>query len=164
MLRLLYALCHWHGLAKLRLHTEETLDIFERVTKDLGNRIRDFASDTCSSFATKELAREAEARRRCQGQQNLGKSSRQLQGATPHQYGQQLKGLNLQTYKLHALADYPLQIRMYGTTDLYSTQSVRLVFVHVVRSLFFYLCRENSSTVPAKFDSPGLVTRRTYPS
>ena len=137
MLRLLYALCHWHGLTKLRLHTEETLDIFERVTKNLGNRIRDFALDTCPSFVTKKLAREAEAQRRCQGQQNLSKSSRQLQGATPHQYGQQLKGLNLQTYKLHALADYPSQIRMYRTTDLYSTQSVRLVFVHVVRSLFF---------------------------
>jgi len=61
VLRLLYALCHWHGLAKLRLHTEETLDIFESMTKDLGNHIHNFASDTCPSFVTKELPREAEA-------------------------------------------------------------------------------------------------------
>ena len=62
LLRLLYALCHWHGLAKLHLHTDETLGIFERVTKDLGSHICSFTSDTCPSFATKELPREAEAR------------------------------------------------------------------------------------------------------
>ena len=155
-------LCHWHGLAKLRLHTDETLDIFERVTKDLGSHIRSFASDTCPSFTTKELPREAEARRRRQGQQSSGKSG-QPQGATSHRHGQQLKGLNLQTYKLHALADYPSQIRMYGTTDSYSTQTVCLAIVHVIRNSFS-TCRENLSTARAKFDSPGLVTRRMYPS
>jgi len=34
--------------------------------------------------------------------------------------------LNLQTYKLHALGDYAAHIRMYGTTDSYSTQVVSL--------------------------------------
>ena len=120
VLHLLFVLCHWHGLAKLRLHTDETLDVFERVTKDLCNRIRSFASDTCPSFTTMELSREAEARQRRQGEQNRRKSS------TTH--GQRPKGFNLQTYKLHALADYPSQIRMYGTTDSYSTQVVRLTF------------------------------------
>ena len=118
MLCLLFVLCHWHGLAKLRLHTDETLNIFEQVTKDLCNRIRSFASDICPSFATMELPRETEARRRRQGERNTSKS-----GAIR---GQQSKGFNLQTYKLHALADYPSQIRMYGTTDSYSTQAVRL--------------------------------------
>ena len=61
ILRLLFLLCHWHGLAKLRLHTDETLNIFEKVTRDLGDCIRSFASDTCPHFTTKELAREAEA-------------------------------------------------------------------------------------------------------
>ena len=76
MLRLLFVLCHWHELAKLRLHTDTTLNIFETVTIDLGNLIRTFASDTCSCFATKELPREAEARRRRgHGQQDMGKSS-----------------------------------------------------------------------------------------
>ena len=118
MLRLLFLLCHWHGLAKLRLHTDETLDIFEQVTKDLCNRIRSFALDTCPSFATVELPRETEARRWRQDKQNASQSS-----TTP---GRQSKGFNLQTYKLHALADYSSQIRMYGTTDSYSTQAVRL--------------------------------------
>jgi len=119
VLRLLFVLCHWHGLAKLRLHTDETLDTFEQVTKDLCNHIRGFASDTCPSFATMELPRETEARRRRQGKQNASKS-------TTATREQQSKGFNLQTYKLHALVDYPSQIRMYGTTDSYSTQVVHL--------------------------------------
>ena len=120
-------LCHWHGLAKLRLHTDTTLNIFEAVTVDLGNSIRMFASDTCASFAMKELPREAEARRR-RGQQDTGRSSRPQDTTSNVGHGQRPKGLNLQTYKLHALADYPSQIKMYGTTDSYSTQSVRLTF------------------------------------
>ena len=128
MLRLLFVLCHWHGLAKLRLHTDETLKIFEQVTKDLGNRIRGFASDTCSCFATKELPREAQARRRRQGQQNPSRSGQSQDVASHAKYGQRPKGLNLQTYKLHALADYPSQIRIFGTTDSYSTQAVRPAF------------------------------------
>ena len=126
VLRLLFILCHWHALTKLHMHTDETLDIFEAVTKDLGDHIRSFVSDTCPHFATKELSREAEARRRCRGHQNPSNSNRS-NVATPHGHGRQPKGLNLQTYKLHALADYPSQIRMYGTTDSYSTQSVSIV-------------------------------------
>ena len=125
VLRLLFILCHWHALAKLHMHTDETLAIFEGVTKDLGDHIRNFVSDTCPHFATKELLCEAEARRR-RGHQKLSDSNRS-NVTTQHRYGQQPKGLNLQTYKLHALVDYPSQVRMYGTTDLYSTQSVSLV-------------------------------------
>jgi hypothetical protein len=36
------------------------------------------------------------------------------------------KRLNLSTYKFHALADYVPTIRMFGTTDSYSTQTVGL--------------------------------------
>lgn len=123
VIRLLFVLCHWHGLAKLRLHTDETLHIFEHVTASLGDHLRKFVVDTCPGFAAKELPRETEARRRRQAQQTQGKS-KQPQGAT-RAHTRQPKTLNLQTYKLHALADYPSQIRLYGTTDSYSTQSVR---------------------------------------
>jgi hypothetical protein len=75
VLHLLFVLSHWHGLAKLCLHTDKTLDIFERVMKDLGNRIHSFVSDTCPRFGTKELPHEAEAQRRHQGQQNLSRSN-----------------------------------------------------------------------------------------
>lgn len=119
--KLLFVLCHWHGLAKLRLHTDETLQIFERVTADLANYLRSFVSDTCPSFQTKELRREADARKRRQERQNSGVAGGSLsQGSS----ARRPKGLNLQTYKLHSLADYPAHIRAFGTTDSYSTQTV----------------------------------------
>ena len=75
LLHLLFVLCHWHGLAKLCLHMDEMLDIFEKAMKDLGSRVHSFVADLCPHFATKELPREAEARQRRQGQQGLSKSS-----------------------------------------------------------------------------------------
>jgi hypothetical protein len=48
------------------------------------------------------------------------------------------KALNLQTYKFHALGDYVQSIRLFGTTDSYSTQLVcaSRIFVHAAgRSL-----------------------------
>ncbi|KAJ3768539.1 hypothetical protein FB446DRAFT_608422, partial [Lentinula raphanica] len=37
------------------------------------------------------------------------------------------KLFNLNTYKFHALGDYPWTIRTFGTTDSYSTQLVRVI-------------------------------------
>lgn len=128
MLHLLFVLSHWHGLAKLRLYTDETLRILEMVTKEIGDCIRSFVSNTCPSFETRELPREAEARRRRRAQQGTKGKSVHSQVAS-HPQTRQSKVLNLQTYKLHALADYPAQIRMHGTTDSYSTQAVSSLFL-----------------------------------
>ena len=113
--KLLFLLAHWHGLAKLRLHTDETLEVLEEVSGKLGRHLRLFANETCSAFSTQELRREAESRRRRQARE--GENETQTQNRRP-------KLFNLRTYKLHALGDYPAQIRMYGTTDSYSTQLV----------------------------------------
>jgi len=124
-MKLLFLLCHWHGLAKLRMHTEDTLRLMESETVELGNHLRTFTSETCATFSTKELHREAEARTRHQARETLLK-----QGVLSHQQNntyastRKAKTLNLQTYKLHALGDYVEQIQTYGTTDSYSTQSV----------------------------------------
>lgn len=123
VLHLLFTLCHWHGLAKLRLYTDETLHILEMVTKDLGDSVRSFALTTCLSFATKELPRKATAWLRWQMQQNQARSTVSHSIPTSTQ-AQQPRVLNLQTYKLHSLADYPVQIRIYSTMDSYSTQAV----------------------------------------
>lgn len=64
ILRLLFTCAHWHGLAKLRMHTDQTLDIFDNVTLLIGADFRAFADKTCPAFETKELAREAAARQR----------------------------------------------------------------------------------------------------
>ncbi|KIJ64394.1 hypothetical protein HYDPIDRAFT_90003, partial [Hydnomerulius pinastri MD-312] len=124
---LLFLLCHWHGLAKLRMHTDDTLTLMESVTIKLGEHLRMFTNETCAAFSTKELRREAEARTRREGREALlkrGSSS----VAPPNQPSvaqaatRKPKTLNLQTYKLHALGDYTEQIRIFGTTDSYSTQ------------------------------------------
>ena len=137
---LLFSLSHWHGLAKLRMHTDETLGLMESITVMLGNHLCTFTNETCSTFSTKELHHEAEARTRRQGCETLRKlgnpSSRQSDAQVP---SRKTKTLNLQTYKLHALGDYPEQIRAYGTTDSYSTQSVSHPGLLVHSSLLFSL-------------------------
>jgi hypothetical protein len=38
--------------------------------------------------------------------------------------GRRLRTFNMSTYKIHALGDYPRAIRMFGTTDGFTTQVV----------------------------------------
>jgi len=61
--------------------------------------------------------------------------------------------LNLQTYKLHALGDYAAHIRMYGTTDSYSSGK-SVMYCYLCLSLRSYTAsRVSSSTAPANIDS-----------
>src|SRR5258708_40375338 len=61
-MKLLYRISEWHALAKLRMHTEDSLKLMEESTKDLGNLLRQFRTLTCTQFSTVELPREADAR------------------------------------------------------------------------------------------------------
>ncbi len=63
-MKLLYRTAEWHGLAKLRLHTESSLSLLESLTTEFGLLIQNFQELTCSQFATTELPREAAARKR----------------------------------------------------------------------------------------------------
>ena len=102
------------------MHTDDTMQIFQRVTCELGNELH-FFRDTCTAFTTKELRREAECRRRKEAHAapltTVTTSSTTTNNRRP-------KVLNLNTYKLHALSDYPSQIKLFGTTDSFSTQLV----------------------------------------
>ncbi|KIJ58567.1 hypothetical protein HYDPIDRAFT_34041 [Hydnomerulius pinastri MD-312] len=121
--RVLFLLGYWHGMAKLRMHTDETLGILENVMKALGEALRKSVAETCPAFATRELRCEAECQRRRQAHEGLGNGSvAETQGTTNDKNVRNAKVLNLKTYKLHALGDYAAQIRQYGTTDSYSTQ------------------------------------------
>ncbi|KIJ05950.1 hypothetical protein PAXINDRAFT_92715, partial [Paxillus involutus ATCC 200175] len=120
---LLFYLCHWHALAKLRMHTDYTLDIMEHSTVHLAKQIRKFSTETCPVFATKELRREAESRRR----RSAHKGPAQSSGSPAVDTVCRPKTLNLQTYKLHALGNYHHHISMFGTTDSFSTQPVGCV-------------------------------------
>lgn len=151
---LLFILAHWHGLAKLRMHSDLTLDILDQQTTELGEHLRHFKAKVCTAYATHELDREANARSRRQAKEAAkctekgrakgsgaavpgpmaGASLKGKQKATPEQsqdaplprQPKKKKSFNLRTYKLHALGDYVASIRRFGTTDSYSTEPVSI--------------------------------------
>jgi hypothetical protein len=121
ILQLLFLCAHWHGLAKLRMHSDTTLAVMDQVTASLGKAFRHFSAGVCPTYNTKELPREAEARRRRRQRQNADSTK-----AKPSDRGPLKKAFNLQTYKYHSLDDYSRTIRRFGTTDSYSTTIVRI--------------------------------------
>ena len=81
-----------------------------------------FARTTCAAFNTHELPREEAAR----GRQKAAAAAKKGKGkaAQGTKDGPRSRPFNLRTYKLHALGDYFKTIRLFGTTDNYSTQVV----------------------------------------
>ena len=207
ILRLLFTAAHWHGVAKLRLHNDLTLDVLDSITESLGDQLREFRRTTCTAFVTRELEKEYSARIRHENKRkdtcknppvcnpipitpiftpytsathnaithnltpytsttqtlmagnstvpNLtattsehliatenvivhtkpstpesGQGQSQTIGVSPeHKEAmsrRRLKTLNLNTYKFHSLGDYASTIRMYGTTDSYTTEVVSM--------------------------------------
>ncbi|KAG1883849.1 hypothetical protein F4604DRAFT_1981657 [Suillus subluteus] len=63
---LLFRLAEWHTLAKLRLHTDDSLNKLDQALNALGSQLRRFQKFTCSAFRTMELPREVAARQRRQ--------------------------------------------------------------------------------------------------
>jgi hypothetical protein len=150
-------MAHWHGLAKLRMHHDLTLDAMESVTVSLGKLLRSFSTVTCPAFATKELHREADARARRESRKTAVKcmdistvsqastgspaepttgqkktADHRVQGKAA---GRRPKTFNPNTYKGHSYGDYVKSIRLYGTTDSYSSEPVH----HIYRKLLFFV-------------------------
>ncbi|KAG2113778.1 uncharacterized protein F5147DRAFT_770419 [Suillus discolor] len=139
VLKLLFNMLHWHGLAKLRMHSDLTLDIMDQVTTTLGYQFHDFNMHVCCAYDTRELRQEVEARNR-QCVKQAVKSSATQKGKQTARAGKQramseedhpakpaksvhhTKLFNFQTYKFHALGDYVATIRQYGTCDSFSTE------------------------------------------
>jgi hypothetical protein len=130
VMKLLYRAAEWHAFAKMRMHTDSTITHLEDITKELGKLMRNLEASMRTQYATVELPREAEARH------HRDKAVRPSSG------GRQAKLFNLFTYKWHALADYVPTIRLFGGSDGFSTQIVRLDSCFVSDSLTFY-SREN---------------------
>ncbi|KAG6913958.1 hypothetical protein DXG01_003291, partial [Tephrocybe rancida] len=147
ILNLLFRFAHWHGLAKLCLHSELSLAILDKETTDLGDCLRDFQDRTCASFNTQELQREKEAwerRSSAKAQPSVPQATVPVKTKTAigHENPQSAAGAHgsmlakvsghwpktfkLSGYKAHAMGDYVLTIRRYGTTDSYSTKSGEL--------------------------------------
>ena len=79
-MKLLFTFAQWHGLAKLRLHTDHTLAVLDGLTTELGDTLRMFVHKTCSEIATKELSREYQARKRREARQKGKKSTKGKEG------------------------------------------------------------------------------------
>jgi hypothetical protein len=140
---LLYRTAEWHAFAKLRLHTESTLLHLERLTMELGQLTRKFRDTTQSAFATFELPKETEARKK---RQNSGKGKGKERAAAGNASGKKSKFLNLFTYKWHALGDYVHAIRLFGPTDGFSTQVVSKIFPMYLTCSCFFVNRVNLLT------------------
>ncbi|KAG2123872.1 hypothetical protein DEU56DRAFT_917278 [Suillus clintonianus] len=162
---LLFTLAHWHGLSKLRMHSDLTLDIFDATTTDIGNQLRDFKVKVCSVHDAKELDKEVNARSRCQAKEAVrrtqaGKNNKSVTNGlltttaveepVDHNKLRRTVSFNLQTYKIHALGDYVSCIRRFGTTDSYSTEP--------------HLDRENWNTALARDDILEQIGNPSYAS
>ncbi|KAG8901685.1 hypothetical protein FRC00_005453 [Tulasnella sp. 408] len=120
IIRLLHTLALWHGLAKLRQHTDTTLEYLDKVTRKLGKELRFFAAHVCPHFDAKETPQEVAAQnRRILAQRKKGV---RCESSTATASAAQPKIFNLKTIKIHLLGHYPAAICRYGTTDSYSTQ------------------------------------------
>ncbi|KIO27586.1 hypothetical protein M407DRAFT_23129 [Tulasnella calospora MUT 4182] len=119
VLRFIYILCLWHGLAKCRQHTDVSLKLLEATTERLGDELRAFEAYT-GTFETYEMPKEAAARdRRAAGSARKGKLTSQSKNDGT---GRRRKRFSLRTIKIHLLGHYVSTIRRFGTTDSYSTQ------------------------------------------
>jgi hypothetical protein len=132
--KLLFELATWHGLAKLRLHTDSTLINLENSAIRLGGILRKFKTEVCSAYATRDLPSEEAARGRRQAAKVNKPDVRPLKAASkilgPGTRTSKIREFNMETYKLHGLPDYPAAIRAFGVAENTSTKNVR-------RFLFF---------------------------
>ncbi|KAF7976901.1 hypothetical protein HWV62_5461, partial [Athelia sp. TMB] len=140
ILFLLFTFGHWHGLAKLRMHTDLSVGLLESETEQLFAQLRHFADTTCAEFDTHELRREAESRQRAKQRRDAKTAGSAAQGAKKGKgkgkavpfssgvegSGPQKKSYHLSTIKHHFLCDYPQIIREFGTTDNYTTEPSEL--------------------------------------
>jgi hypothetical protein len=125
-MNLLFEMATWHFLAKLRLHTESTLRALETSTTRLGAAFRRFICITCEAYVTKDLPSEEAARGRRQAalSQKKGTSGKPREPSKKKGKSSSEHKYNLQAYKPHAIPDYVSYIRLYGTTDGFTTQVV----------------------------------------
>ncbi|KAH7920815.1 hypothetical protein BV22DRAFT_1020565, partial [Leucogyrophana mollusca] len=153
ILDLLFDLAAWHAYAKLRLHTDDTLGFFDTATVVLGSTVRQFLNTTCETYFTKELPKETAARGRRTAALTSKKPAPPPKSAkqagkekAPPPPAPKRKLLNLQTYKYHALGDYPNTIRRFGTTDSYTTQTVGTTTLNLIPADLMVSVRVSCST------------------
>ncbi|KAF8599346.1 hypothetical protein BDV93DRAFT_449512, partial [Ceratobasidium sp. AG-I] len=120
--RLLYLLAQWHGLAKLRLHTEVTLKALKKLTTQVGDEMRAFA-DLTQDLDIRETPKEYQRRKKqYEAVRSRSKPKKSIPSQGVANEGRRRCTLNLETYKFHSMGDYVRCIERYGSSDSYSTQ------------------------------------------
>ncbi|KAI0059027.1 hypothetical protein BV25DRAFT_1918740 [Artomyces pyxidatus] len=123
VLDLIFDLSTWHALAKMRLHTDSSLEFLDAATTALAKAIRVWIKKTCAVYDTKELPQEEAARGRHTAAL-IQKNPEAAAARSGHSRttGAKRKVFNGNTFKMHCIPDYAATIRRKGTTDSYSTQ------------------------------------------
>lgn len=114
ILDLLFDFAVWHAYAKLRLHSDTTLSLFDESLRSLGFFLRLFKSKVCAEYPARELPTEDAARTR------YSNSERRV------------REYNLNTYKIHSMGHYAPSIRELGTFENSSSQGVRVLLFSFV--------------------------------
>ncbi|KAI0733649.1 hypothetical protein C8Q72DRAFT_881207 [Fomitopsis betulina] len=129
------------------MHTDTSLKVLDNVTVILTNRLRHFTDFICPAYATVETDGEYNAQYRA-AQCKAAQATRKTASATSAELpavnigGKRSKSFNLHTYKFHSLPDNVPIIRLFGTTDSYSTQAGE--FEHkVVKRRYAHTNRRN---------------------
>ncbi|KAG1767493.1 hypothetical protein EV702DRAFT_1203702 [Suillus placidus] len=113
-----------------RLAARNFEDILQTFKK-LSQMLRKFQRDTCAAFETMELPKERAAHQRKFAQHS------EPNAISPESSGARIKQFNLATYKFHAMGDYVSTIRLFGTTDSFTTQMGELA--HRALKVFYPL-------------------------
>ena len=123
VLDLLFVSAYWYGLGKLRMHTNSSLEVLDIITIVFGQKLQDFAEETCKDFDTVETDKEYQAWKRtetrwesCSGGDGDEESGTHSGKCSCH--------FHLMTLKLHFLGDYVAQNCALGMTDSFTSQIV----------------------------------------
>jgi hypothetical protein len=112
------------------MHTDDTLKVLDQVTVHIGAEFRDFSNKTCPAFDTRELKREAAARkcRQLKNAETQSKSEKDRPTTTTKQSEDltRRKKFRIRSFKHHSLGDFPAMIRQFGTSDSFSTEPVSI--------------------------------------
>ena len=134
MRKLLFELAAWHGLAKLRLHTETIVRDLETSTTRLGDLLHVFQIEMCPQYQMFDLLAEeaARARRKAAAMKKNNMASSASAKADMRHKGKgsgsrQPQKFNLNTYKIHSLGGYAKVIWLYGSPDNYNSQVVSTI-------------------------------------
>ncbi|KIJ35123.1 hypothetical protein M422DRAFT_181130, partial [Sphaerobolus stellatus SS14] len=122
---MLFTLCEWHGLMKLQMHTNATLECLESATSSLGTIVRKIAVVTCPQFDKPIGPLQHTAFTEFKAcKHHLKNQDPKNVPCTATTMSKKKKSFNLQTPKFHLLRDYAPTIRWMGSTTGYSTQMV----------------------------------------